>query len=232
MIVQITYNGTDYYIDSELILYGFDDTGLNLVLNQKAIRYNPAAEIFESNSLQAVTVPTYADFVIDTADDNFIEVTHATYTTVCINCARVLRLEDAGGGNTTIYFEIGATLEVTEAIATLQAAINASHGGGGGGGGSYTIITVNFASSPYTILPTTGMTLYQVDCTGGNVIINFPTAIGSTAIWGVKKIDSSANTITLEPFGAQTIDGNANQTILFQNTQVDIYSDNVNLFIK
>jgi hypothetical protein len=100
------------------------------------------------------------------------------------------------------------------------------------GSGGYTIITVNFASSPYTILPTTGITLYQVDCTSGNVIMNFPTAIGSTAIWGVKKIDSSANTITLEPFGAQTIDGNANQTILFQNTQVDIYSDNVNLFIK
>jgi len=99
-------------------------------------------------------------------------------------------------------------------------------------GGGYTIVSINFASSPYTVIPTTSTTLYQVDCTGGNVIMNFPTAIGSTAIWGVKKIDSSLNTITLEPFGAQTIDGNANQTILFQNTQVDIYSDNANLFIK
>lgn len=103
---------------------------------------------------------------------------------------------------------------------------------GGGGVGGYTIVSINFASSPYTVIPTTSTTLYQVDCTGGNIIMNFPTAIGSTAIWGVKKIDSSLNTITLEPFGAQTIDGNANQTILFQNTQVDIYSDNANLFIK
>jgi len=129
MILLTTYNGTDNYIDSDIILYGFDDTGLNLVLNQKAIRYNPNAQIFESNALQAVTVPTYANFVTETLDDNFIEVTHATYTTVCINCARVLRLEDAGGGNTTIYFEVGATLEVTVAIATLQTAINASRGG-------------------------------------------------------------------------------------------------------
>jgi len=129
MIILTTYNGTDNYIDSDIILYGFDDTGLNLVLNQKAIRYNPNAEIFESNALQAVTVPTYANFVTETLDDNFIEVTHAVYTNVCINCARVLRLEDAGGGNTTIYFEIGATLEVTVAIATLQTAINASRGG-------------------------------------------------------------------------------------------------------
>lgn len=99
-------------------------------------------------------------------------------------------------------------------------------------GSAIVVVQINFSSSPYTVIPTTGTTLYQVDCSDGDVIMNFPTAIGSTAIWGVKKIDSSLNTITLEPFGAQTIDGNANQTILFQNTQVDIYSDNSNLFIK
>jgi hypothetical protein len=100
------------------------------------------------------------------------------------------------------------------------------------GGGGYTIVAVNFAASPYTIVPITGTYLYQVDCTGGAIVINFPTAVGSDAIWGIKKIDSSLNTITLTPFGAQTIDGNATQTILFQNTEVDIYSNNANLFIK
>lgn len=99
-------------------------------------------------------------------------------------------------------------------------------------GGGYTIVSVNFAASPYTIVPTSGNYIYQVDCTGGNITINFPTAVGNTATYGIKKIDSSANTITLDPFGAQTIDGAATATIRFQNTEVDIYSNNSNLFIK
>ena len=124
MIVAITYNGTDYYIDSELILYGFDDSGLNLVLNQKAIRYNPAAEIFESNTIQAVSSPTYATFVSDTADFHFLEVSHATYGTICVNLDRIKRLEANGSADTNIFFEIGASVEVDVAIAVLEAAIN------------------------------------------------------------------------------------------------------------
>jgi len=96
----------------------------------------------------------------------------------------------------------------------------------------YTVVQVNFAASPYTIIPTTGETLYQVDCTGGDVIINFPTAVGSTATWGVQKIDSGIRTITLTPFGAQTINGAATQIIRFQWTFVEIWSNNTNLFIK
>jgi hypothetical protein len=99
-------------------------------------------------------------------------------------------------------------------------------------GGDYTLLSLTFASSPYTIIPTTGITYYFVDCSGGAVVINCPTAIGTTATWGIKKTDSSLNTITIEPFGTETIDGNANQTILFQNTQLNIVSDNANLFIQ
>lgn len=97
---------------------------------------------------------------------------------------------------------------------------------------SYDITNVNFAASPYTIVPTDGIHIYQVDCTGGNIIINFPSAVGNTATYGIKKIDSSANTITLTPNGVETIDGSATKTIRFQNTEVDIYSNNSNLFIK
>lgn len=96
----------------------------------------------------------------------------------------------------------------------------------------YSIVSVNFAASPYTAIPITGITYYQVDCTGGNVIINFPTAVGSSALWGVKKIDSSSNTVTLTPNGAETIDGSATKTIRFQHTEIDIYSNSTNLFIK
>ena len=98
--------------------------------------------------------------------------------------------------------------------------------------GGYTIVSLVFADSPYTIVPVTGSYIYQVDCTGGNVVINFPTAVGTTATYGIKKIDSSANTITLTPNGAETLDGSSTQTIRFQNSEYDVYSNNVNLFLK
>lgn len=99
-----------------------------------------------------------------------------------------------------------------------------------GGGFGYTVINVN--TTPYTVVPMTGVYVYLVDATGGNIIIDFPTAVGNTALYTIKKVDSSANTVTLDPSGAETIDGYATQTIRFQNTSVDIYSDNANLYIR
>jgi hypothetical protein len=98
--------------------------------------------------------------------------------------------------------------------------------------GGYAVVNLNFASSPYTVIPITGTYLYNVDCTGGNIVINFPTAVGNTAIYGIKKIDSSVNTITLTPNVIETLDQDTSKTILFQNTQVEIYSDNTNLYLK
>lgn len=99
-----------------------------------------------------------------------------------------------------------------------------------GGGFGYTVI--NVSGTPYTIVPITGVYVYLVDATGGAITVNFPTAVGNTALYTVKKIDSSANTVTLDPNGAETLDGQTTQTIRFQNTSVDIYSDNVNLYIR
>jgi len=124
MIILTTYNGADYYIDSDIILYAYDDSGCNIVLNQSAIRYNPNAEIFESNALQNLTVPTYANFVTETETINFFEVAHATLTTICVNGNRIKRLVEIDASNTTIYFEVGATVDVVENITTLQSRIN------------------------------------------------------------------------------------------------------------
>jgi hypothetical protein len=101
---------------------------------------------------------------------------------------------------------------------------------GGGGGFAYTVVNVN--TTPYTVVPITGVYVYLVDASGGSITMNFPTAIGNTALYTVKKVDNSANTVVLDPNGAQTLDGQATQTIRFQNTSVDIYSDNVNLYIR
>jgi hypothetical protein len=93
----------------------------------------------------------------------------------------------------------------------------------------YTKILVN--TTPYTIVPTSGYNVYNVDASAGAVVLNFPTAVANAAWYVVKKIDSSLNTVTLTPNGAETIDGAVNKVIKFQNTSVDVYSDNSNLYL-
>lgn len=99
----------------------------------------------------------------------------------------------------------------------------------GASGFTYSKTLVN--TTPYAIVPTTGYNVYNVDATAGIITINFPTAVGNAAWYVVKKIDPSANTVILDPNGAETLDGQPTQTIRFQNTSVDIFSDNSNLFI-
>lgn len=94
--------------------------------------------------------------------------------------------------------------------------------------GGYTIINVN--TTPYTVIPTTGQTIYNVDTSGGAITMDFPTAIGNTAAYTVN--NRGANSVIIDPFGAQTINGNPTRTLLFLNTSVDIYSDGANLFIR
>jgi hypothetical protein len=100
-----------------------------------------------------------------------------------------------------------------------------------GGGGGFSYVPVAVSTTPYAVVPITGWYMYLVDATAGAITMNFPTAVGNNAVYTVKKVDSSANTVILTPNGAETIDGAATQTIRFQNTSVDLYSDNANLYI-
>ena len=100
----------------------------------------------------------------------------------------------------------------------------------GSPGFTYTVVNVN--TTPYAVVPITGVYVYLVDASGGAITVKFPTAVGNTALYTVKKIDNSINTVILDPSGVETLDGQVTQTIRFQNTSVDIYSDNVNLYIR
>jgi len=93
-------------------------------------------------------------------------------------------------------------------------------------GGGYSIVSVS--STPYTALPTSGHTVYKVDASGGAIIFNLPTAVGNTATFEIKKIDSSANTVTIDGNSAETIDGGTTAVIRAQYASVTLISDNVN----
>lgn len=94
------------------------------------------------------------------------------------------------------------------------------------GSSAYTVILVN--STPYSAVGTLGEYVLLVDATAGNITINLPTAVGNTAKFTIKKIDSSANTVTVDGNSTETIDGDLTKVILFQNTAFSIVSDNAN----
>lgn len=135
MIIELTYNSEVQYIDTEAILYGYDDSRLNVVLNQLGIAYLPATTVFEANAIQEITTPSYSVFVTNTADAGFFEATHATLTTVCVNAKRINRLEVIDSSNTTIHFNYNQTLDVNESMSALITLINNAIAPVSGGGG-------------------------------------------------------------------------------------------------
>jgi len=66
---------------------------------------------------------------------------------------------------------------------------------------------------------------------GGVLTITLPTAVGSTKVYAVKKIDSSANTVTVATTGGQTIDGGATAVMKVQYACVTVASDGANWFV-
>jgi hypothetical protein len=83
------------------------------------------------------------------------------------------------------------------------------------------VVFLTFADSPYTIGVGDYGTLYAVDTTGGNVAITLPAIAGLdlSIAWsiGVKKTDSSGNTVTITRASTDTIDGATSKTLDVQN---------------
>lgn len=79
------------------------------------------------------------------------------------------------------------------------------------------VVFKTFADSPITITNSDTGKLFSVDATGGAVVFNLPAISGLTLTnpWsiGIKKSDSSGNSITINRNGTDVIDGNTSKTI-------------------
>jgi len=86
-----------------------------------------------------------------------------------------------------------------------------------------------FADSPITVVDGDSGTLFSIDCTSGNVVVNLPqiSALTLTSPWavGFKKTDSSSNTITINRGGTDTIDGATSKVISRQYAGVTLIPD-------
>jgi hypothetical protein len=91
------------------------------------------------------------------------------------------------------------------------------------GGGNNSVVT---KITTYTI--TTADRTILANASGGAFVITLPTAVGNTGlVFTVKKIDATANVVTLDGAGAETIDGAANYALTVQYESVDVVSDGV-----
>jgi len=85
-----------------------------------------------------------------------------------------------------------------------------------------TITTSYTATSKYVIL---------ADTTAGNITITLPSAFGLKDVrYWVRKVDSAASTVTIDPTGSETIDGSLTKVISAQWTGTEIISDGSNWF--
>lgn len=92
------------------------------------------------------------------------------------------------------------------------------------------ILDATAKTANYTL--TTSDRFITVDATSGNKSVFVPAASGNTGIvWIVKKIDSSSNTVTIDPDASETIDGASTYVLTAQNQAVSFTSNGTNIVI-
>ncbi len=90
---------------------------------------------------------------------------------------------------------------------------------------------INQTSTTRNETATTGIIIILCNCTSNAITVNLPTAVGNKAIIVINKTDNSANSITVDPNGAETINGSTTVTISKQYLSLTFVSDNTNWVI-
>lgn len=92
------------------------------------------------------------------------------------------------------------------------------------------IFNVSSKTANYTVLETDANSIILCDATSGNITITLPTAAsaGSGFMVWVKKTDASANTVTIDADGSETISGASTVVFTDQNNCAMVVSDATN----
>ena len=85
------------------------------------------------------------------------------------------------------------------------------------------LYNIDYNLSPF-LLQSYGV--YLCDCSLGNVVLNLKSCVNFNREVIIKKIDATLNTITIIPYGIETIDLKTNLIICFKNTSITIIPSN------
>ena len=92
-------------------------------------------------------------------------------------------------------------------------------------------IGVDITSDTTTYAPSDEVVILA-DASGGAFNVNLPTAASASGkIYIIKKTDATANAVTIEGAGAETIDGGLTELLLTQYDVAQIISDGTEWFI-
>lgn len=91
-------------------------------------------------------------------------------------------------------------------------------------------LAVTTQTAAYTIDASGRQTVVLADATTATFAVTLPTAVAGRVVV-VKKIDSTANAVTVETPGAETIDGAANHSLATQYDVVRLITDGTNWFV-
>jgi len=129
-------------------------------------------------------------------------------------------LEAIGGGHAGVTLISGVEPTVP---ATGQMWLDTSATGSAGSG----ILTVNTVTADLTL--TTSHRFIRCDASAGPIVVTLPAAASNAGRkYCVKKIDSSANSVTIDGNASDTIDGDATAVIVSQYEEVSVVSDGSN----
>lgn len=88
--------------------------------------------------------------------------------------------------------------------------------------------TYNNNSASTSLTASDGINVHLVNATSGAITITLPTAVANQACFIIKKVDSSTNTVTIDAYSTETIDGDLTYKINDQYNYVELVSNGTN----
>lgn len=133
MILEITHNSQTLRIDTSMILYAFDDSGIcylyvdlnPLSLQQYGITLSDVLIdfTFPNATAQIIVSETYTQIKTATAGYGFVEVNNSAYTKIYVNANRVKKIEDVSGDG-LIWFDNYVSIQSTDSPSSVETDVN------------------------------------------------------------------------------------------------------------
>lgn len=173
---------------------------------------------------------TGASLLSTPADGSVEYASNVFYMTVGSTRKRIAMYDDSSPGATGDLYYRDSSGNFTRLAAGSDGSILKVASGLPSWGTINGAFTTGTQTSNYTITSTD--TVVFADATSSNVTITLPAASGMSGYrFYIKRIDSSAHTVTVSRSGSDTIDGGASFTLDLQYTAIGVISNGSNWFI-